>query len=73
MSTDPAACAGVVKVMEVDDSAEGVAETPPITTALPLLLNPVPERVTLVPPAVDPLPGETFVIAGGVETDTTAL
>ena len=70
--TAPAACAGVVAVIWVLlTTATLVAAVPPIVTAAPETKF-VPVIVTLVPPAVEPVFGETLVIVG-VATKVNAL
>jgi hypothetical protein len=63
-STVPAAWAGVVAVIEVGPfTVKLVAAVPPkVTAVVPLKL--VPVIVTLVPPSVGPLFGETEVTVG---------
>jgi len=64
MSAVPAACAGVVAVIEVAvATATPVAGAPPIETVAPAV-KPVPVIVTLSPPAVGPEPGAIPVTAG---------
>ena len=63
-STAPAACAGVVAVMEVAlPTVMPVAATPPIVTAV-APVNAVPPMVTAVPPAATPLDGTIEVTVG---------
>lgn len=62
--TAPAACAGVVAVMLVLlTTTTFVAAVPPNVTVAPVAKL-VPEIVTAVPPAVDPLLGDTLVTVG---------
>ena len=63
-STRPTACAVVVPVMLVGLIVETVSDDPPNDTVASLL-NPVPEIVTDVPPALGPLFGVTEVTVGG--------
>jgi hypothetical protein len=63
--TVPAACAGVVAVIDVlFTTVTPVAGVPPRITVAPAR-NPVPVRVTAVPPAAVPDAGETPVSVGG--------
>lgn len=65
MSTVPAACAGATAVIDVAlFTVNDVAAVPPNETAV-VPVKFVPVMVTLVPPRVVPLVGETEVIAGG--------
>ena len=62
--TAPAACGGVVTLMELElVTLTPVPATPPNVTVAPLA-KPVPPIVTAVPPAVDPLAGATEVAVG---------
>jgi hypothetical protein len=62
--TVPAACAGVVAVMEVElTTVTLVADVPPMLTVAPLE-KPVPVMVTDVPPLVVPEVGEIAVTVG---------
>lgn len=64
--TVPAAPAGEVAAMVVDDVTENVAAAPPkVTPDAPV--KPVPVIVTGVPPAVLPVAGDSCVTVGGVE------
>jgi len=64
--TAPAACAGVVAVIEVLlTTTTLVAAVPPNVTVAPLTKF-VPVIVTPVPPAVDPLLGLTLLTVGGM-------
>ncbi len=65
--TVPAACAGVVAVIEVEPlMTTFVAPTPPKATVAPFW-KPVPVTVTVVPPAVPPTLGETDVTVGALD------
>ncbi len=63
-STRPAACAGVGQVIEVPAMVQDakVADVPPKLTSVAPVKS-VLVMVTLVPPAVGPMFGETFVMA----------
>jgi hypothetical protein len=62
--TAPAACAGVVAVIDVPlTTTTVVAAAPPMLTVAPLTKF-VPLIVTAVPPAVDPVAGDTPVTVG---------
>jgi hypothetical protein len=62
--TAPAACAGVVAVIEVPlTTTTLVAAVPPNVTVAPLAKF-VPVIVTAVPPDVDPLFGDTLLTVG---------
>jgi len=65
--TVPAAWAGLVALqVVVEAQLTAVAAVPPnVTVVAPKLLKPVPLIVTAVPPAVEPLGGDTLVTAGG--------
>jgi hypothetical protein len=64
--TAPAACAGVVAVIVVlFTTTTLVAAVPPNVTVAPAAKF-VPVIVTAVPPAVDPLFGETLLTVGEV-------
>ena len=65
-STTPAACAGLVVVIFVSEFTVkvGAAVAPKCTEVAPV--NPQPVRMTLVPPAVEPMVGETASTAGAV-------
>ena len=64
--TAPAACEGVVAMIEVLlATVTPVAAVPPRLTVAPLM-NPVPVIVTDVPPAVPPEAGEIAVTVGAV-------
>ena len=52
-------------MIEVEVTVPIVAATPPTVTVAPLTKS-VPVIVTLVPPAVGPLVGDTDVTVGGV-------
>jgi hypothetical protein len=66
--TAPAACDGVVVVIVVEfETALPTPALPPKSTVQPLAKF-VPVRVTLVPPAVEPLDGFTFVNVGAAAT-----
>jgi hypothetical protein len=70
-SCAPAVPAGVVHVIEVDETTTtDVHELPPIVTVVPDMKF-VPVIVTEVPPAVVPEVGEMLVTVGGPETGTT--
>jgi len=70
-SCAPAVPAGVVQVIEVDETTTtDVHELPPIVTVAPATKL-VPVIVTEVPPAVVPEVGEMLVTVGGPETGTT--
>ena len=61
----PAEPAGVTAVIEVElTNTTLVAAEPPTVTVAPDT-NPVPVIVTAVPPAVEPLTGDTEVTVGG--------
>src|SRR5690348_18060949 len=63
MLTVPLACAGVIACNWVGlTTMTEAAETPPKATEADCV-NPVPEMVTKVPPATDPLPGPMPLIA----------
>lgn len=72
MVTAPALCAGVLQVIRVADATVQpmAVEPPKLTNVAPV--RSVPVIVTLVPPLVDPLDGETPVIAGGLPTEAGA-
>lgn len=58
-STAPAVCGGVMQVSDVADTNVTLEQlVPPIVTVAPLL-KPLPLRVMVVPPAIDPAPGVT--------------
>src|SRR5262245_41680991 len=68
-SITPAACAGVVALIDVAVTVPTVRLTEPLrfandTVGFGLRLKLVPVIVTLVPPAVAPLDGLMFVIVG---------
>src|SRR5215471_3985441 len=68
-SITPAACAGVVALIEVEVTVPTVRLTLPLksandTVGFGLRLKFVPVIVTLVPPAVVPVDGLMFVIVG---------
>jgi hypothetical protein len=63
--TAPAACAGVVAVIEVLlTTTTLLAAVPPNVTVAPLAKF-VPVIVTAVPPDVDPVLGDTLLTVGG--------
>jgi hypothetical protein len=66
-STAPAACAGVTALIEVALVTVNRAAVPPNETAV-APVNCLPVMVTLVPPAVDPLSGDTAVTVGAGTT-----
>ena len=67
--TPPAACAGVVAVIEVLlTTVTPVAALPPIVTVAPAA-KPVPVIVTAVPPLLEPEAGETPLTVGGGTTN----
>ena len=60
----PAVPAGVTAVIDVEDTTvTEVAAAPPIVTAV-APVKPVPEMVTLVPPAIGPVLGEIALTVG---------
>jgi hypothetical protein len=63
-STGPAAWRAVVAVMEVAEfTVYGTGAPPTLTPLTPV--NDVPVSVTVVPPVVRPIAGDTAVTAGG--------
>lgn len=63
-STAPAACAGVVAVISVSEwTPSALPEAPPNVTSTRAERF-VPVIVTVVPPAVEPVAGETLVTVG---------
>ena len=70
--TVPALCEGVLQVISVaETTTQAVAVDPPKLTSVAPVRS-VPVIVTLLPPAVGPLDGETPVIAGGLPTEPGA-
>ncbi len=63
-SAGPAVPGGVVAMIDVDVTVPTVAAAPPNVTVAPLAKS-VPLIVTLVPPAVGPLVGNTDETVGG--------
>ncbi len=62
----PALPAGVVQVIEVLELTDGeVHVLPPIVTVVAPVTKFVPVMVMVVPPAVEPLLGDTAVAVGG--------
>ena len=67
----PAAPAGVEQVMEVAETTTTLVQAFPPTVTAAAPVKSVPVMVMLVPPAVEPLPGDTAVTVGaGVEAFT---
>jgi hypothetical protein len=65
--------AGVVAVIDVDDTTvTAVADTPPTVTVAPAT-NPVPIMLITVPPDMVPAFGDTAVTVGAAELYGTAL
>ena len=64
IDADPTGCAGIVTVIEVALVTECEAEVPPTVTDVTSVKF-VPVRVTVVPPFVEPVDGETELTVGG--------
>jgi hypothetical protein len=66
ISTEPAAWAGATAVIDIGEvTLTSVAGVPPNATTSERPPNPVPEMVTSVPPAGDPISGLTAATVGG--------
>ena len=64
-SAEPATRGGAVQMILFKVAETFVAFTPPKVTDVAPVIKLVPDIVTLVPPNVEPEPGEIFVIVGG--------
>ena len=60
----PAVPAGVVQVMEVAETTTTLVQAFPPTVTAVAPVKSVPVMVMLLPPAVEPLPGDTAVTVG---------